>query len=240
MRSDGAVFTVATLGRYHYHDVFHHLHDVTALAERRDRGVLRRVRRRLRRRHQRDARRGGRQHRPVRRRGRLRRTRARDRQRPRPRRPGAGADRAQRAAHRHQPGLRAPPALGRLRRRPARPAARRPDRPAARRGAVRRGVGQRLAAPRRAREPAGRAAPAGRRHPSGRHPPRDAQGGRRRDAGRCTATSAPRGSSPSGARTTCATLLLEAGWRVDEVRRGESTPVDRPSESWLAVFATRE
>ena len=35
-------------------------------------------------------------------------------------------------------------------------------------------------------------------------------------------------------------LLLEAGWRVDEVRRGESTPVDRPSESWLAVFATRE
>jgi len=34
VRSDGAVFTVATLGRYHYHDVFHHLHDVTALAER--------------------------------------------------------------------------------------------------------------------------------------------------------------------------------------------------------------
>jgi SAM-dependent methyltransferase len=35
-------------------------------------------------------------------------------------------------------------------------------------------------------------------------------------------------------------LLREAGWRVDEVRRGESQPVDRPSESWLAVFATRE
>ena len=35
-------------------------------------------------------------------------------------------------------------------------------------------------------------------------------------------------------------LLREAGWRVDEVRRGESEPVDRPSESWLAVFATRE
>jgi SAM-dependent methyltransferase len=34
VRSDGAVFTVATLGRYHYHDVFHHLHDVRALAER--------------------------------------------------------------------------------------------------------------------------------------------------------------------------------------------------------------
>jgi SAM-dependent methyltransferase len=34
VRSDGAVFTVATLGRYHYHDVFHHLHDVAALAER--------------------------------------------------------------------------------------------------------------------------------------------------------------------------------------------------------------
>ena len=33
LRSDGAVFTVATLGRYHYHDVFHHLHDVTALAD---------------------------------------------------------------------------------------------------------------------------------------------------------------------------------------------------------------
>jgi SAM-dependent methyltransferase len=33
-RSDGAAFTVATLGRYHYHDVFHHLHDVATLAER--------------------------------------------------------------------------------------------------------------------------------------------------------------------------------------------------------------
>ena len=33
LRSDGAVFTVATLGRYHYHDVFHHLRDVTALAD---------------------------------------------------------------------------------------------------------------------------------------------------------------------------------------------------------------
>jgi SAM-dependent methyltransferase len=33
-RSDGAVFTVASLGRYHYHDVYHHLHDVAALAER--------------------------------------------------------------------------------------------------------------------------------------------------------------------------------------------------------------
>ena len=33
--------------------------------------------------------------------------------------------------------------------------------------------------------------------------------------------------------------LTEAGWVVDEVRRGESTPIDRPSESWLAVFATR-
>jgi SAM-dependent methyltransferase len=34
VRSDGAGFTVATLGRYHYHDLFHHLRDVAALAER--------------------------------------------------------------------------------------------------------------------------------------------------------------------------------------------------------------
>ncbi len=34
VRSDGAVFTVASIGRYHYHDVHHHLHDVAALAER--------------------------------------------------------------------------------------------------------------------------------------------------------------------------------------------------------------
>ena len=33
--------------------------------------------------------------------------------------------------------------------------------------------------------------------------------------------------------------LTEAGWVVDDVRRGASTPLDRPSESWLAVFATR-
>ncbi len=33
--------------------------------------------------------------------------------------------------------------------------------------------------------------------------------------------------------------LTEAGWVVDEVRRGDSTPVDRPSEPWLVVFATR-
>jgi hypothetical protein len=35
-------------------------------------------------------------------------------------------------------------------------------------------------------------------------------------------------------------VLREAGWRVDEVRRGESEPVDRPNEAWLAAFATRE
>ncbi len=33
--------------------------------------------------------------------------------------------------------------------------------------------------------------------------------------------------------------LAEAGWVVDEVRRGESEPIDRPSEAWLSVFATR-
>jgi hypothetical protein len=33
--------------------------------------------------------------------------------------------------------------------------------------------------------------------------------------------------------------LTAAGWVVDDVRRGDSTPADRPSESWLAVFATR-
>ena len=33
--------------------------------------------------------------------------------------------------------------------------------------------------------------------------------------------------------------LAEAGWVVDEVRRGESEPIDRPSEAWLAIFATR-
>ena len=33
--------------------------------------------------------------------------------------------------------------------------------------------------------------------------------------------------------------LAEAGWQVDEVVRGESEPADRPSETWLAVFATR-
>jgi len=34
--------------------------------------------------------------------------------------------------------------------------------------------------------------------------------------------------------------LGDAGWVVEEVRRGDSAPLDRPSESWLAVFATRE
>jgi SAM-dependent methyltransferase len=33
--------------------------------------------------------------------------------------------------------------------------------------------------------------------------------------------------------------LSAAGWRVDDVVRGESEPADRPSETWLAVFATR-
>jgi hypothetical protein len=30
LRSNGSRFTVASLGRYHLHDVVHHLHDVTA------------------------------------------------------------------------------------------------------------------------------------------------------------------------------------------------------------------
>src|SRR4051794_35516298 len=34
VRSDGSVLTLATLGRYHLHDVVHHLHDVEALSER--------------------------------------------------------------------------------------------------------------------------------------------------------------------------------------------------------------
>jgi SAM-dependent methyltransferase len=33
--------------------------------------------------------------------------------------------------------------------------------------------------------------------------------------------------------------LMQAGWHVDEVRQGASQPADRPPESWLAVFATR-
>jgi SAM-dependent methyltransferase len=34
VRSDGSVFTIGTLGRYHLHDVVHHLHDVSVLANR--------------------------------------------------------------------------------------------------------------------------------------------------------------------------------------------------------------
>jgi SAM-dependent methyltransferase len=33
-RSDGAAFNIASLGRYHLHDIEHHLHDVAALADR--------------------------------------------------------------------------------------------------------------------------------------------------------------------------------------------------------------
>ena len=33
-RSNGSVFTVATLGRYHLHDVVHHLHDVARVTVR--------------------------------------------------------------------------------------------------------------------------------------------------------------------------------------------------------------
>jgi hypothetical protein len=33
--------------------------------------------------------------------------------------------------------------------------------------------------------------------------------------------------------------LAAAGWEVDEVQHGMSEPVGRPSEEWLAVFATR-
>ena len=81
--------------------------------------------------------------------------------------------------------------------------------------------------------------PPGRRHPARRHAAPDPQGGRRR---------ALVGARP---RRRAALLHLlarggaargtsrEAGWGVDEVRRGESEPVDRPSEAWLAVFATR-
>jgi len=34
IRSDGSVFNIASLGRYHLHDIEHHLHDVATLAER--------------------------------------------------------------------------------------------------------------------------------------------------------------------------------------------------------------
>ena len=34
IRSDGSVFNIASLGRYHLHDIEHHLHDVAPLAER--------------------------------------------------------------------------------------------------------------------------------------------------------------------------------------------------------------
>jgi SAM-dependent methyltransferase len=34
-------------------------------------------------------------------------------------------------------------------------------------------------------------------------------------------------------------VLEQAGWAVEEVRHGESDPVGRPSEAWLGVFATR-
>jgi hypothetical protein len=34
-------------------------------------------------------------------------------------------------------------------------------------------------------------------------------------------------------------VLRDAGWDVNEVRHGESQPIDRPSQSWLAVFATK-
>ncbi len=30
LRSNGSRFTIASLGRYHLHDIVHHLHDVTA------------------------------------------------------------------------------------------------------------------------------------------------------------------------------------------------------------------
>jgi SAM-dependent methyltransferase len=34
LRSDGSLFNIASLGRYHLHDIEHHLHDVATLAER--------------------------------------------------------------------------------------------------------------------------------------------------------------------------------------------------------------
>ena len=118
VRSDGAVFTVATLGRYHYHDVYHHLHDVAALAERVTIGAYDAYA---------DDYATGTSAMPDVVAGNIARfvgavgpggAGARDRQRARPRRAGARADRPQRAPHRRQ--SRASCAtlrVGRLRRR---------------------------------------------------------------------------------------------------------------------------
>ena len=242
VRSDGAVFTVATLGRYHYHDVFHHLHDVAALAERVTVGVVRRVRRRLRRRHQRDARRACA--------GNIARFVGAVGPGARVLEIGSGPRAATPLALEQiglsvrrtdiSPGVRAAARAGRA----TSPTSVDPlrddlDRPAARRCAVRRRSGPTRRCSTSAREPAGRAAPAGGRHPRRRHPAHDPQGGRRRAlvGARARRRAAVLHLLARGRR--CATCLVEAGWDVDEVRRGESDPVDRPSEAWLAVFATR-
>ena len=152
VRSDGSEFTVETLGRYHLHDVVHHLHDVRDGGRGGDGPGVRRLRGGLPRRHGRPAR---------------RRAPRRSVASPAVLPPGArvleigsgpGRDargaRGGRAARSGVPTSR--PRFVELlradgvRRRRARPAHRRPGRPGRARHAVRRGVGQRLPAARRA------------------------------------------------------------------------------------------
>ena len=238
IRSDGSVFNIASLGRYHLHDIEHHLHDVATMAERVTIGSY-------------DAYAGeyasGTSAMPDEVTHNLNHfvdlvgTEARVLEiGSGPGRDAAALEQIGLSVRRTDitPRLRRPAPRCRLPRRPARPAPRRPHRHAAGRGAVRRRLGQRVPAPRRPGSAARGARPPGRRHPARRHAPPDPQGGDGAGWSVHGHVGAPRfftywREDPLRAH------LTEAGWVVDDVRRGDSTPLDRPSESWLAVFATR-